>query len=248
MMDILGRAISEYFYGGKEYKLWVHDNHGPKVEMIVPIYFRSPEAMPELELMAIDMCRGKTLDIGAGAGSHALLLQEKGIDVTAIDISEGAVGVMKERGVEKAFVQDVFEMKEEKFDTLLLLMNGIGLVQTIEGLNRFLQHARTLLKKGGNYFSILLTWLIYMKRGSLNCLITTARSSVVTNIAVKNRNGFLGCILMSKHFEKLLWTMVLILMFYLLMSQTNTLPCLPCRNSILYRSGIIPDGPAFLSL
>lgn len=148
-MDILGRAISEYFYGGKEYKLWVHDNHGPKVEMIVPIYFRSPEAMPELELMAIDMCRGKTLDIGAGAGSHALLLQEKGIDVTAIDISEGAVGVMKERGVEKAFVQDVFEMKQEKFDTLLLLMNGIGLVQTIEGLNRFLQHARTLLKKGG---------------------------------------------------------------------------------------------------
>jgi SAM-dependent methyltransferase len=149
MMDILGRAISEYFYGGKEYKLWVHDNHGPKVEMIVPIYFRSPEAMPELELMAIDMCRGKTLDIGAGAGSHALFLQEKGIDVTAIDISEGAVGVMKDRGVEKAFVQDVFEMKQEKFDTLLLLMNGIGLVQTIEGLNRFLQHARTLLKKGG---------------------------------------------------------------------------------------------------
>lgn len=148
-MDILGRAISEYFYGGKEYKLWVHDNHGPKVEMIVPIYFRSPEAMPDLEMMAIDLCKGKTLDIGAGAGSHALLLQEKGIDVTAIDISEGAVEVMKERGVKNAFVQDVFEMKHEKFDTLLLLMNGIGLVQTIDGLKHFLQQAKALLNKGG---------------------------------------------------------------------------------------------------
>lgn len=148
-MDILGQAISEYFYGGKEYKLWVHDKHGPRVEMIVPIYFRSPESMPELELMAIDLCTGKTLDIGAGAGSHALLLQEKGIDVTAIDISEGAVEVMKERGVIKAFVQDVFELKNEKFDSLLLLMNGIGLVQTINGLTRFLLHAKTLLNKGG---------------------------------------------------------------------------------------------------
>ncbi len=148
-MDILGKAISEYFYGGKEYKLWVHDNHGPKVEMIVPIYFRSPQAMPDLELMALDLCKGKTLDIGAGAGSHALYLQDRGIDVTAIDISEGAVEVMKERGVEKALVQDIFELKGEKFDTLLLLMNGIGLVQNIDGLKKFLLHAKTLLNKNG---------------------------------------------------------------------------------------------------
>ena len=113
--------------------------------MIVPIYFRSPEAMPDLEVMAIDLCKGKTLDIGAGAGSHALLLQDKGVDVTAIDISEGAVEVMKERGVNKASVQDVFEMKHEKFDTLLLLMNGIGLVQTIDGLKRFLQQSKACL-------------------------------------------------------------------------------------------------------
>lgn len=148
-MDILGKAISEYFYGGKEYKLWVHDNHGPKVEMVVPIYFRSPQAMPDLELMALDLCKGKTLDIGAGAGSHALYLQDRGIDVTAIDISEGAVEVMKERGVEKVLVQDIFELKGEKFDTLLLLMNGIGLVQNIDGLKKFLQHSKSLLNKNG---------------------------------------------------------------------------------------------------
>lgn len=148
-MDILGKAISEYFYGGKEYKLWVHDNHGPKVEMVVPIYFRSPQAMPDLELMALDLCKGKTLDIGAGAGSHALYLQDRGIDVTAIDISEGAVEVMKERGVEKALVQDIFELKGKKFETLLLLMNGIGLVQSIDGLKKFLQHSKALINKNG---------------------------------------------------------------------------------------------------
>lgn len=148
-MDILGRAISDYFYGNKEYKLWVHDNHGPRVEMVVPIYFRSPEAMPELEIKALNICKGKTLDIGAGAGSHTLFLQEKGIDVTAIDISEGAVKVMKDRGVEKVFVQDIFEIKDSKFDTLLLLMNGIGLVQNIDGLISFLKLSKTLLNKKG---------------------------------------------------------------------------------------------------
>lgn len=147
-MDILGRAISDYYFEDKQYKLWVHDNHGPKVEMMVPIYFRSPEAMPDLELMALDLCKGKTLDIGAGAGSHALYLQEKGIPVTAIDISEGAVEVMKARGVKDARVQDVFEMKGEKFDTLLLLMNGIGLVQNMDGLKRFLAQVKKLLNNG----------------------------------------------------------------------------------------------------
>lgn len=147
-MDILGRAISDYYFEDKQFKLWVHDNHGPKVEMMVPIYFRSPEAMPDLELMALDLCKGKTLDIGAGAGSHALYLQDKGIQVTAIDISEGAVEVMKARGVKDARVEDVFEMKGEKFDTLLLLMNGIGLVQNMEGLKRFLAQIKKLMNKG----------------------------------------------------------------------------------------------------
>jgi SAM-dependent methyltransferase len=148
-LDILGRAISEYYFEDKEYKLWVHDHHGPKVEMVVPIYFRSPDAMPDLELMALDLCTGRTLDIGAGAGSHSLYLQDKGIDILAIDISEGAVMVMHNRGVRQARVQDIFQLKNEKFDTLLLLMNGIGLVQNIDGLKRFLQHTRTLLNKDG---------------------------------------------------------------------------------------------------
>jgi SAM-dependent methyltransferase len=148
-MDVLGRAISEYYFDNAQYKLWVHDNHGPRVEMQVPIYFRDPEAMPELEQMALQLCRGKTLDIGAGAGSHALYLQERGLDVTALDISEGAARVARERGVQNVTVADIFTLKGQQYDTLLLLMNGIGLVQNIEGLKHFLQHAKTLLKPKG---------------------------------------------------------------------------------------------------
>ncbi|HTN16633.1 MAG TPA: class I SAM-dependent methyltransferase [Chitinophagaceae bacterium] len=148
-MDILGRAIAEYYFDNAHYKLWVHDNHGPRVEMQVPIYFRSPEAMPDLEMIALHECSGKVLDIGAGAGSHALYLQERGLDVTALDISAGAASVARARGVQNVLEADIFTLKGKKFDTLLLLMNGIGLVQNIEGLKTFLHHAKTLLKAGG---------------------------------------------------------------------------------------------------
>jgi SAM-dependent methyltransferase len=148
-MDVLGRAIAAYHFEGSKHKLWVHDTHGPKVEMQVKIYFRNAAEMPDLELMALSLCKGKVLDIGAGAGSHALYLQEKGFDVQAIDIAEEAVRVMQDRGVRHAKTQDIFALKSPKFDTLLLLMNGIGLVQNIDGLKRFLQCAASLLKKGG---------------------------------------------------------------------------------------------------
>ena len=148
-MDVLGRAIAEYYFEDAQYKLWVHDTHGPKVEMLVPIYFRDHDSMPDIEQMALSLCKGKVLDIGAGAGSHALYLQEQGFDVEAIDIAEQAVRVMQDRGVQHAYTQDIFTLKNKKFDTLLLLMNGIGLVQNIDGLKQFLQTAASLLHEGG---------------------------------------------------------------------------------------------------
>jgi len=147
-MDVLGTALKEYYFDGKSAKLWVHDNHGPKEEMPINIYFRDLDAMPYLETLALQMCKGRTLDIGAGAGSHALALQKNKLEVKAIDISEGAVEVMIDRGV-NAVCTDFFAFHNELFDTLLLLMNGIGLVQNIAGLKRFFAYAKTLLKDGG---------------------------------------------------------------------------------------------------
>jgi SAM-dependent methyltransferase len=149
MKDILGQAITDYYNYIRDQRLWVHDDHGPKVEMRTEVYFRNEHKMPELEQRALEACRGRVLDIGAGAGSHALALQDRGIDVTALDISPMSVEVMRMRGVDNAIARDIFQYKEQQFDTLLLLMNGIGLTGNIAGLRRFLQHARNLLQDQG---------------------------------------------------------------------------------------------------
>ncbi len=144
-----GLAISDYYFHRNPASLWVYDMHGPRVEMHVPTYFRAWKEMPELEQIAITECKGRVLDIGAGAGSHALELQHRKRDVTSLDISPEAVEVMKHRGVEKAIVADIFQFSDSKFDTLLLLMNGIGLAGTLPNLHLLLQHFKTLLNPGG---------------------------------------------------------------------------------------------------
>lgn len=149
MNDVLGQAISDYYHKQPVGKLWIHNKYGKKEEMPLATYFRSAEEMPDLELNALQNCTGKVLDIGAGAGSHALELQDKGFDVTALEISEKAVEVMKLRGVGKIVQQDIFTFETGRFDTLLLLMNGIGLTGNTSRLKQFLQHAKSLLQPSG---------------------------------------------------------------------------------------------------
>ncbi|HEY6900256.1 MAG TPA: class I SAM-dependent methyltransferase [Puia sp.] len=151
MSDALGAALTDYYNNKSTGKLWVHNNYGPKEEMPVDHYFREMEEMPELEWVALQQCRGRILDIGAGAGSHALALQKMGQDVTALDISPKAAEVMRARGVKNVLEGNIFGLTApgQPYDTLLLLMNGIGLSGTISGLRRFLAKARTLLQPGG---------------------------------------------------------------------------------------------------
>ena len=148
-MDIYGQALQDFYAQQPEEKLWLHNNYGEPEEMPVEVFFREEAEMPEAELMALQLCRGKVLDIGAGAGSHALVLQQRGFEVTALEVSPGAAAVMQKRGVKKVVQQDIYQYKTEKFDTLLLLMNGIGLTQNLTELDRFLQHAKQLLLPGG---------------------------------------------------------------------------------------------------
>ena len=147
-MDIFGTALSDYFTQGEGATLWINNSYDEPEEMPIAIFFRSSEEMPELELQALANCKGKVLDVGAGVGSHALFLQKEGIDVTAIDISAEAVNIMKQRGVKKAFVQDIFST-EGKYNTLLFLMNGIGLTGTLAGFIHFLQQAKNLIHPTG---------------------------------------------------------------------------------------------------
>ena len=146
--DVYGQALHDYYYR-RNHKLLLYNNYGPKEEMPIALFFRDMEKMPTIETKAMSLCKGKVLDIGAGVGSHALILQKQGIDVTAIERSALAVEIMKKRGVRKAIAGDIFALADMKFDTLLLLMNGIGLVGNLDGLKYFLQHAKTLLLPGG---------------------------------------------------------------------------------------------------
>ena len=105
--------------------------------------------MPEIERKALDMATGRTLDVGAASGCHSLVLQKKGIDVTAIDISPLAVETMKDRGVLKVIEQDFFTLEGQQYDTILMLMNGIGIVGTLDRLPGFFQVLDKILALGG---------------------------------------------------------------------------------------------------
>ena len=146
--DPMGRAIADYYKTQKANKLRVFSPMFEEDEIPLSTLFRKYEEMPEIERKALDMANGKTLDVGAGSGCHSLVLQEKGIDVTAIDISPLSVETMKERGVKKVIEQDFFTLKGQ-YDTVLMLMNGIGIVGTLERLPMFFKQLDKILAPGG---------------------------------------------------------------------------------------------------
>lgn len=120
---------------------------------IIPleVLFRSFEEMPELEKLALSIATGKILDVGAGAGFHALHLQKQGNEVQCIDISAGAVEFMKSQGLNARQI-DLFDLKEEKYDTIYMLMNGIGIAGSLANLENTLTHLKSLLNPGGKLY------------------------------------------------------------------------------------------------
>ena len=131
--DPMGSAIYDYWKHGKADVLRVFSPMFEEDEMPVSTLFRHSDEMPAIEQKALQLAKGRILDVGAGSGCHSLALQEMGKDVTAIEISPLSVQTMQERGVKKALLQDFFTL-EEQFDTVLLLMNGAGITGTVERL------------------------------------------------------------------------------------------------------------------
>ena len=144
----MGRAIAEYWKTKTADKLRVFSPMFEEDEIPLTTLFRSYESMPKIERKALDMAKGRVLDVGAGAGCHSLVLQERGLDVTAIDISPLSVETMKERGVKKVLEQDFFTL-EGQFDSILMLMNGIGIVGTLERMPEFFKQLDKILAPGG---------------------------------------------------------------------------------------------------
>jgi SAM-dependent methyltransferase len=142
-------ALWDTFQGDASVKVIVRRDDGLESEMPMAEFFRSFKEFSVIEVKALDLCKGKVLDAGAGAGNHSLELQKRGYDVWAIDIGPHAVDIMTARGVHHAQRVNVYDLTSPGFDTILMLMHGIGLAGTLDGFDMFLNHARHLLKPDG---------------------------------------------------------------------------------------------------
>lgn len=161
MDDPFGRACLNYLEGNRGEVIEVESLECETHEMPVDYLFRSYKEMPLLEQKAMDMCRGTVLDVGAGAGAHAFYLQEKGVNVTCLDVSDGAIQCLRKRGLH-AVQQSVYDYySEEKYDTILLLMNGTGIAKSMGQFQELIKHLKSLLTSDGKIL-IESTDLIYL--------------------------------------------------------------------------------------
>ena len=176
-MGPFGLALKEFYDGNKKAKVIFYRDDGFKEDHYVSNYFRTKRGFSSLDKRAISLCKGKILDIGAGVGPHAIELQDLGFEVLAIDISSHACDIMKKRGVLNVKYTSVYDLKEEIFDTILLMGRSIGFVEDLLGLKKFFKHCKTLLKPEG-----------YILLDSLDVRITTNPD----HLAYHERNRHLG--------------------------------------------------------
>ncbi len=148
--DPMGAAIRDFYETGKAARLRVFATGFDEDELPVATLFRKEDDMPMLEKQALSLCKGHVLDVGAGAGCHSLALQAKGMQVTAIDISPNSVEVMRQRGVKVALESDLYdECFMGQYDTVLMLMNGSGIIGRLEGMSKFFHRMKQLLAPEG---------------------------------------------------------------------------------------------------
>ena len=162
MKDLMGRAIWDYFYQENPEDLQTETSISELDDLPVSYLFRTYKEMNALEQKALDLSLGKVLDVGAGAGSHALYLQnDKKLKVTALDISPKSIEICKARGLENAVCEDFLKFSGNKFDTILLLMNGTGIFQNLAKIDQYLQKLKTLVAENGQIL-IDSTDILYM--------------------------------------------------------------------------------------
>ena len=146
--DLFGKALLDYQSGNYTEDLVTSTNISDEDSLPLPYLFRAYSKMPKLEQKALQLAKGNILDVGCGAGSHSLWLQDLGRTIKAIDISKGAIEVAKDRGVLNAEQKSLLE-ETETFDTILLLMNGTGIFQELMQVSKYLKYLKSLLKPGG---------------------------------------------------------------------------------------------------
>lgn len=150
MKDLMGKAIWDHFHQNSPEDIITESSVSEQDVLPVSYLFRDFEEMPPIEQKALELSNGKVLDVGAAAGSHSLYLQnQKQLDVTAIDISEKSIEVCKLRGMKNSVCRNLLDFNDGTFDTILLLMNGTGIFETIDRMDDYLKKLHQLLNPGG---------------------------------------------------------------------------------------------------
>ena len=148
-LDVFGEALLDYHEGNKDACLKVYSTEAETYDLPVSVFFRPADTLA-IDRLALSLCSGKVLDIGAGAGIHTLYLQKLGVDVTALDVSGNACFVMSNSGVNNIIRKDIFELKSQsQYDTWLILGRSIGAVGSLEKLEDLLLKAKLSLTAYG---------------------------------------------------------------------------------------------------
>lgn len=149
MKDLFGQAILDYVQGNYTEDIKTETTISEEDVLPLPYLFRSFDQMPHIEQKALQLAQGKVLEVGCGAASHGLYLQnQRGLEVHSLDISPKAIQACKLRGLKNTYNADIMQF-EGKFDTILLLMNGAGMCGKLNKLGDFLAKIKSLLTPNG---------------------------------------------------------------------------------------------------
>lgn len=149
----LAAALMDHYQSGRPRRVAATRADGLRFEIETEEYFTLEGTLESLDQLALDRCRGRVLDVGAGAGRHALALQERGLEVVAIDVSPICTELCRARGVREAHLFDVMKLDGAapfgRFDTLLFGMQTVGVAGGVAPLIRLLERLRDVLAPGG---------------------------------------------------------------------------------------------------
>ena len=187
----MGLAIKDYHQGHYSQDLFNETSISEKDELPLPYLFRPYNQMPKLEKQALKHCKGTVLDIGCGAGSHSLYLQQQGFNVTALDCSTDSIAVCKSRGITQTVAGDLLDYNRQQYDTLLILMNGTGIFQQVAKVPLYLNHLKNILKPGGQ---------ILVDSSDLVYMYNTLENGAIMVPAHMNYYGELECTLYYKEY------------------------------------------------
>jgi len=149
----LAVALEDHARSGRPRRVAATRADGVAFEIETEEYFTLEGALGELDSMALDACRGRVLDVGAGAGRHALALQDRGMEVVAIDVSPRCASLCRARGVVSSHAFDVMALEGPepfgRFDTLHFGMQTIGVAGGVAPLATLLRRLKGCLAPGG---------------------------------------------------------------------------------------------------